>query len=441
MNVKTSYISFAFLLILSCALLYKFAVSKLKSDSSLQKEVRSTWDRWERAFIDPNEYLDSAMGEIITPIHHKLNKLLNPVDCSKSSFVVMEYGASVGFGAQLTELVAAFAASLLSNRILILNDSLQFLWADGCPEGPYVQCYFQNFSSCSLEAVRSHIKDGRFKHILFDPENEPYGETPDIPDADPSVPSVVSFEHGRNFFTMTRDGSHLNRVLFHLIGDSMTKETKHKFNTKRLVQRASQISLSTYLTRLNSKTATYVRSTIENIMSFYKLDGDDFYKLIGVPVRKSDKCYNNTIWEFGEMECVELRDAIESAGRIAFSSPSITYALVTSEDESVLNETKRHPERSTFMPLKIITNFLDLPPGSGRNKMRTDKSKYELMKAMLVTLHLQSFAGFHVLTPRSCFHSVIVAYANAFPGKSRYSFFPLGAQPNMEKSELWTLLR
>ncbi len=186
-------------------------------------------------------------------------------------------------------------------------------------------------------------------------------------------------------------------------------------------QRALNTALASYIIRLNHATAQKTGAAVARVLNHYGILGNESSRVIGAPVRGSDKCYKNRIDHTGEMRCVKPSIALDYARPIAIANPSLTHALLTSDDVTPSREISS--DGGQWVNLHVMRNFLDVPAGSGGRNKRRDKSMAELLEASLVTLHLQAFAGFHVLTPRSTFHSLIIVTARSTARKKEYGQF------------------
>lgn len=260
-----------------------------------------------------------------------------------------------------------------------------------------------------------------------------------------SSPSVVIFKyHHRKFRYLRRalaQSKDCEAIIRNLIQEPLSPEQESKILPERNARRSLQIVLATYIIRLNDPTTLRTASAMKKVLKRYGIAARDHHKVIGVPIRKSDKCKAHESAPIGEMLCVNTTIALEHARRIAFAAPSITHVLLTSEDESAISSEYEKTGKGQFVKLEIMRNFLDLLPESGGPNKRQDKSNAQLLEAMLITLHLQAFPSYHVLTPRSTFHSLIAAQSKAVIGKRNDMIYPLGTFRDLRNSAVFQIMR
>ncbi|GAB0497579.1 hypothetical protein MMPV_008914 [Pyropia vietnamensis] len=230
------------------------------------------------------------------------------------------------------------------------------------------------------------------------------------------------------------------------------------------VRRAWLVAAIHTLTRLNARTAAVIRSARSaspatavcavgtgvvaagTVGAGIGASGSVGGCTVGVPLRGSDKCFRGRGGRerrrgfrlgAGEMQCVPLAAAVDAAARLAFSQPHIDRMLLTSEDPSAIAPdavaAAVAPTAPWAPPLAIYRAAEDIPPGTGSKVIarRTEAAwrtptLAEVGLASLTTLHLQAAAAYHVLTPRSTYHSWVAAAAKAVPAKAADVVYPLG---------------
>ncbi len=416
--------------------------------SALPQATRRYISTWKQAFSNPKALSTAPLGAILAPAHEALNRIQNPTDCSTASFLLYSYSSSNGFGAVVKHLTTAFYTALRSGRIFVLDDTNQFYWAKGCLGGARFECFFLPLSRCSPTEIRRLVEIGKLRQIDVNREStkDEVG-VPVIPPVDPTQPSVVRFSipMGKSkslFYSLTNRNDSGDVLRSILEGTHIDDEQRPFLSPGRNAQRTLNTVLASYIVRLNHPTALRTGMTVAHVLNHYGILGNESSRVIGVPVRGSDKCYKNTIDKTGEMRCVKPSIALNYARRVAIANPSLTHALLTSESANTIKGNfKANDDEGQWVSLQVMRNFLDVPAGSGGRKKRRDKSMAELLAASLVTLHLQAFARFHVLTPRSTFHSLIIVTARSTPGKKEHSFFPLGDFSDLHKSMKSQLMR
>lgn len=441
----------AALLILFVVLLLRlsneYIVSSSTASSPKHHDETPSIDQWRAAFFRPEILHSSPLGSVLAPAHKALDRIQNPSSCRSSSFFIYDYRQKLGFGAIIKHMTVGFYHSLLSGRVFLISDRVPFHWARGCTTGygERHECYFRSLSNCSQHELRKLIKQGMLRMYDVDAHwSRNRAGVPIIPKADPTVPSVVIFRqsaHNEPWVHSLGYNYDARDVIRSIVGKNLSAEQESHITPIRNARRTLQIALATYITRLNEMTALKTGKAITKVLSRYGLTLRDHARVVGVPIRRSDKCFKNRYDERGEMKCIDTVTAIETARRVALAHPSITHILLTSEDLSAIATGVELRGEGKFIHLNVMRNFLDLPTLSGDSGMRRDKTKAELLDAMLVTLHLQAFPSYHVLTPRSTFHSLINCYAQAFPGKLKDYFFPLGSFSDLPTIYIKQLMR
>lgn len=424
------------LTVLSLRYAYYYGLSPTATGSEVKA---NNFDLWESAFQNPDSLKSAPLGAILVPIHRALSRLQNPENCAKASFFLYEYPYSPGLGAFLKLYTVAFYYAILSNRIFVLNDQKSFVWAEGCYGAQTAECFFIPLSRCSAKRVRDLVQSGSLEEVRITSKSREDGfRSKIIPVADPRKPSVVVFTHSAysvSWYLSLGRRNDSSVVAAKLVPEPRTFEQEDLLSSEKLRKRYLQFSLSTYIMRLNEWTARKVAKGMMKVLTHYNLTATDHGKIIGVPVRKSDKCGT-------EMSCVSTTRALEYARRIASANPSITHVLLTSEDESAIGPGIENTGLGRFVRLKVMRNFLDVTPRSGapRANLRKDRTKAQLMESILITLHLQAFPSFHVLTPISNFHALIVAQSKAMVGKNFDQYFPIDEWHDLRRQSEHTLV-
>lgn len=420
----------------------------MRECSTLRLPKDSPLEQWRLSFENSELLRSAPLGAVLAPTYSALNKLQEPENCSTGSFLLYEYSSSLGFGAVVKHLTSAFYSAIRTNRTFVLDDSKQFYWAHGCNIGPRFECFFRPLSTCSPALIRQLVREKKliYHKIPENPRLDRYG-VPVILAADTKKPSVVKWPFpssmNKNLFWSINSRGDATEVLRLLLPHgTIDANTELRYlQPERNAQRTLNVVLATYIVRLNEITANRTACALNRLLKRNNLNGNDSLRVIGVPVRRSDKCFGNKFDQTGEMRCVNASVALDYARRVAVANPTITHVLLTSEDDHAITSGVEKQATSGWFKLRVMRNYLDVPPGSGGSGIRKDKSMAELLQAMLITLHLQAFASFHVLTPRSTFHSLIAAVARAVPGKRDYFLFPLGEDRELQWSMASQLMR
>lgn len=357
----------------------------------------SLLDIWLKSWTDPSLLAISPMGDILPEILAVLDKRQNPPNCSEASFLVLDPSRRAGFGSVVKSVITGFHLAVRTNRVFLVDSRRPFFWTKGCDnisrEGQ-LECFFQAQSrKCSYKRVSELLHRGKLREVKV--ADQPDGFTPNIPTADAAEPNVA-------FLSRTRRSGFNNQIyrfqehsdfLVSIAPNISSHARRRHLQTISSSRRVWTTALVYYLLRLRSTTARHIQSQLQKIL---KTDNPNYSQLLGLPIRASDKCKNNSFGSKGEMNCVSLSEIMDRVQRVAFAAPGITHAIVTSEDSSAITEEKIHAAQTEIhvkKPLQVIRNHLDVPPETGSVRMnKSIGTPADLLKASLVTMHLQSLA-------------------------------------------------
>lgn len=361
-------------------------------------------DLWEASWADHRLLAASPMGDFLPGALTKVTSLQNPTSCGNASFLLFDYRSSLGFGAVAKHIVVALHAALQTGRVLVLDEENVFYWTTGCPgsKNGRHECYFRPLSEkCSYKTVMRLVKDKTLPMLTIDGDSlPPDAPWPFVPHAREDTPDVVRFRQSKGpdlWFKSFLYGYELSDTVPGVIRDLLSdlpKQVHSKYLTPDTnARRVWLIALAYYFLRLNSDTARDVRSQMQFLLNTSRPVHDRF---IGLPVRASDKCYGNSLGELGEMNCVTLAEAMLHAHMLALGETSVTKAIITSEDPAAITSEKIAEAQGNITfhePFQVVLNTLDEVAGTGAPRKRISKaSNAKLLKASLVTLHLQSQA-------------------------------------------------
>jgi hypothetical protein len=123
-----------------------------------------------------NEHIlmDLLRDEKLAPLtkwtQMEIYKHQNPIDCSKSRFLVSE-GFHSGFGSEMHVIGTHLAYAIQNNYVLLWgqNSCIRFLNVSGCTRG--CACIYKEISKCSMEVKTNEwesINHGEFRHLIPD---------------------------------------------------------------------------------------------------------------------------------------------------------------------------------------------------------------------------------------------------------------------------------
>lgn len=357
---------------------------------------------WEKSFYDPALLASAPYGMILVPFMKRLNDLQNPVDCSLGSYLLYDQSINIGFGATIKHLTLGFYMAARTGRILVFDNEKPYYWSAGCPEKDFdgsLECFFLPLSKCSPDIIKVLIKKKRMQDISINASSpKDIHDVPIIPIARPENPSVVRYNtRDMGMPTIRKIAESLPKqndagaVVRELLGSGWNLEIHERFlSPERRARQTLQFILSSYIMRLNSRTADIVSKNVTQVLRHSGLTGKDAHHVVGVPVRKSDKCKGEAPW--GEIDCVNATVMLDAAWRMAMGHGSITHIILTSEDPSAI-EPGVENNLEGWLNIQIVRNYLDKPSMSGSEYgLRSDMPRAEILASGLVTMFLQAFA-------------------------------------------------
>jgi hypothetical protein len=167
----------------------------------------------------------------------------------------------------------------------------------------------------------------------------------------------------------------------------------------------------------------------------FNSDTPDLQRIIGMPIRGSDKCYRDVVDKVsgevvrhGEASCVTLTDTMELANRIHSAQPWVDTVLVTSEDKRTLESTSRLEGMRLGSVAgarwTVLTNSRDVQQGTGRSGEVDSRvaavdgvSAADITESILTTLACQALPMHHIVLMRSNFGDLIDLLSKAVPGR------------------------
>ena len=141
-----------------------------------------------------------------------------------------------------------------------------------------------------------------------------------------------------------------------------------------------------YLLRYNQRTQRIISGNIEAALSMMGLERNEIpdpNQMMSLPIRHSDKCYDDTYTNKGaEMLCYEAEHIITIATHIQMlyeaqnNGQRIKYGIVNSEDSEIIQQIINNTQR-TF---HVLTNINDIRPETGDPKV-WDRNEDVIRKA------------------------------------------------------------
>lgn len=375
--------------------------SRLPQTANFQNNIY--FSEWKRQFKNYTLLETSPTGQLLADLMHGLHTRQHVPNCSNTSFVIVSYSTSLGFGAYARHLMVVMYEAIRANRVMLLNHNLQLFWMKGCPNSTFegkFECFFRPLSeTCPSALVYDLIANGTLTETAMEPSSI------SVPDANPHHPSVVHFDVSKKpaatFKSMLhgfKDNTDFGKQLYSFAPLAVTKRLLEPYATEEASRRLWLVVTAWYVLRLNTKTAKDVSAVL--LKTFASTSVADFSNIIGLPLRASDKCFGDNRYPGpGEMECVSLAEGVAVAHRFAFAHATITHMIISSEDRDLITPSKLDIAQKNVSfrskELRVIRNPVDIPPGTGstgRVLRKLHESPAILLHASLVTLHLQALA-------------------------------------------------
>ena len=332
----------------------------------------------------------------------KIHKIQHPADCSSPStrfFVLRSIRRNEKDTRGLTAFAHAGSSHLLhaltdgdkfkqfGSRVLITDD---LLWpmAKGCEDGPETrECYFEPLTSCKLSDVDA-ISTSDKSAALTDVKGE----------YDRSIRSLYSTR--KLWYRLTNQKY------------SWTGLTGGDVDHSSISMMAATLA---YYLRPNAK----IRQQIDKRLRQSLPDDIDPDRTIGVPIRRSDKCYGHTLEGSagGELDCPPLDEYLDGVKHFLDFDPLVENIIVTSEEKTACDEfvvllKKELPQ------LRVILNVGDVQQGTGSgSKLESyveQASNADVVASALTSMHLHLRARYFVITSKSTWTSTIAVMARVY---------------------------
>ncbi len=375
------------------------------STSRLQRKANSLTGYWWPSKDD---------GGILAKIH----KVQHPADCSSPSTKFFVLRSLKQFNKD-TRGLTAFAHAGSSHLLHALTDGDKFrkfgsrvfitddkLWpmAKGCANGPETrECYFEPLTSCKLSDC--------------DPLNT----------SDRAVAlEDVNAEYDRSIRTLYST----RKLWFRITGQKYSWTGLTGGNTDHSHINMLAATLAYYL-----RPKDHIRKQIDQRLR-QSLPADiDPDRTIGVPIRRSDKCYGHTLEGSakGELHCPPLDAYLNGVKQFMDFDPLVENVIVTSEDKAACDEFVELL-KGELPQLRIILNVGDVQQGTGSgSKLEAyvdQASNEDVVASALTSMHLHLRARYFVITSMSTWTSTIAVIARVYGFASEIFVHDVGRNHN-----------
>lgn len=349
----------------------------------------------------------------------KIYNVQHPADCSSPStkfFVLRSLMKNDRDTRGLTAFAHAASSHLLhaltdgdkfkkfGSRILITDD-VMWPMAKNCANGPETrECYFEPLTSCKLSDV-DPMNTSNSSAFLKDSSDE----------YDRSIRTLYS----------------ARKKWFRLTGQkySWTGLGGGDIDHSTIFMLAATLA---YYLRPNP----YIREQIDKRLR-QSLPADiDPDRSIGVPIRRSDKCYGHTLEGSarGELDCPALDVYLNGVKQFVDFDPLVENVIVTSEDKAACDEFVELVKKE-LPQLRIILNVGDVQQGTGSGSMLEayvdQASNEDVVVSALTSMHMHLRARYFVITSLSTWTSTIAVMARVYGFASEVYVHDVGRNRNL----------
>jgi hypothetical protein len=348
----------------------------------------------------------------------KLHKVQNPTNCSSPStkfFVLRSLRKNEEDTRGLTAWAHSGSSHLLhaltdgdkfhefGSRILITDD---LLWpmAKGCANGPETrECYFQPLTSCTLfdvDTLHTSEKAAELKE--------------------------ASDEYDRNIRTLYS----ARKAWFRITGKKYSWTGLSGGDVDHSSIHMVAATLAYYL-----RPQPYLRDEIDKRLRQALPADIDPDRTIGVPIRRSDKCYGHAIEGSakGELDCPSLDVYLNGVKQFLDFDPLVENVIITSEDKAACDEFVVLM-KNELPQLRIILNVGDVQQGTGSgSKLEAyveAASNADVVASALTSMHMHLRARYFVITSLSTWTSTIAVMARAYGFASQVYVHDIGRNHN-----------
>jgi len=288
-------------------------------------------------------------------------------------------------------------------RVLI-NDEELWPMAKGCKRGPETrECYFLPLSKCKLS------------------------------DADPiDDPSVVVLAAAKDEYDRSARTVYSSQQKY-------TRLTNDKISWSNLTGSSNDHSYTTLVAAFlayNLQPQPWLKKEIDTRLRRSLPANLNPDRTIGVPIRRSDKCFGHTIpgSAGGELDCPPLEEYLDAVKSFLRFDPLISNVIVTSEDSSACSEFLALLKKE-LPNLSVIMNVGDVQQGTGSaSKLEAYKdvvNNADVVASALTSFHMHLRARYFVLTTKSSWTSSIAIFARIYGFASDVYVIDIGRNRNM----------
>lgn len=382
------------------------ASSSSSTTSRLQRKANSLTGYWWPSKND---------GGLLAKIHN----VQHPADCSSPStkfFVLraprrpekdtrgLSAFAHAGSSHLLHALTDGDKFRKFGSRILISDDKL-WPMAKGCANGPETrECYFEPLTSCKLSDVDP--LDTSDRSVALNDANDEY---------DRSIRTVYS----------------ARKLWYRLTGQKYSWTGLPGGDTDHSHMNMLAATLAYYL-----RPKDHIRKQIDKRLRKSLPADIDPDRTVGVPIRRSDKCYGHTIEGSagGELHCPPLDVYLDGVKKFLDFDPLVENVIVTSEDKAACDEFVELLKRE-LPQLRIILNVGDVQQGTGSGSMLEayveQASNEDVIASALTSMHMHLRARYFVITSMSTWTSTIAVMARVYGFASEIFVLDVGRNHNM----------
>jgi len=292
-------------------------------------------------------------------------------------------------------------------RRILINDEKLWPMAKGCKHGPETrECYFSPLTNCKLSDVNP-----------IDHESS-------------AALTTAKEEYDRSVRTLY---SSLQRH------PRLSEDKTSWSNLPGSPGDHSQTSLTAAFLAYNLQPQPWLQREIDSrLRRSIPLDLDP-ERTVGVPIRRSDKCFGHKIAGSagGELDCPPLEKYLDAVKTFIKFDPLIDSVIVTSEDPTVC------PEfiallKGELPNLRVLTNVGDVQQGTGSaSKLESYKdvvNNADVIASALTSFHMHLRARYFVLTTKSSWTTSIAIFARVYGFASEVYVIDIGRNKNAYSS-------
>ena len=389
-------------------------------------QYKTTFSKWKSSLFCPLTNNDditkyNKISKHIYDLQFGINSSCQYMD-TKKYFIFRESPLGHGMFSVIDNhhLVQWTLALALNRKFLILNDNnYRFLPISNgknlifhCNGRTGRNCYFKPISNCNNQQIENILNNARIHNSLLN-INQHFCKS-----------KWLSFKSFQHFIKYT---DNYNVILydvetFKFICRAFEYKLKinKKFTNKHVIEKNKYGDITFHqfnalLVSILWRLQNNIKSKINDIVnkSLVKYNWTDIENTLSLPIRASDKCYQNG---GGEYWCISMEQQMNAIQRFKdkFNDTNIDTVIITSEDPNIINQYKRIKSK-----YKFVFNDFDILPNTGsqpeiRKELTTDKDYFNLMISVLSSMKLQMNGKYFIVRHRSNWVHAIWKIANSF---------------------------